>query len=198
MTTTDLHPPDRRFWVTSDMIPLDRHGLPEPNFTVHETAKLFFGKSSSWLRLRMRRTDDYPASWLVLDGVPMEIRRKDPDDPGSARLFVLSDIEPMARSMHAFAADEITAERKALQASQPAELTRLRDSQRQIAGKHAEGTKQRTRLTAAHANQRDRLAERHQHQLDALDKRREDLDRQLAATVEIVKGVARLYGILPS
>ena len=191
---TALRPEGRRFWIEHGMIPLDRQGLPSPNFTVHETAKLFFAKSSSWLRLIMRVTEEYPLSRLVLDGKPMDIRRKRGND--SARLFTLADIEPMAYSIFEFALAEIDAERKALGTSQPAEMQALELKQAQIVSKLPRESKQRIRLSTAHGEQRKRLAEKHAAQLAALDKRRAAQDVQLDATIAIVKGVGRLYGIL--
>lgn len=77
---------------------------PTPAYSVHEVAKLAFGMSSSWLRLKL--SDKQPGrpetSFVGADGRRMSFRRKDPANPMSARVFLLSDIEPMARSLHSF------------------------------------------------------------------------------------------------
>ena len=194
--TSALHPPDRRFWVQPDMIPLDRKGLPSPAFTVHETARLYFGMSSSWLRVKMRRTDRYPLSQLVLDSQPMEIRRKYPDKAESARLFVLSDIEPMAFSLRDFEAEETEAKRKDMVTIHAAKSRALAEKQRTILARSAPGSKQHSRLVEAHANQRTALNAAQAHQMAGFDQALADLDRKLRATIMIVRGEAQLHGIL--
>lgn len=72
-----------------------------PFFHVEEVAKFFFGMSASWLRLRMAADAEHPNSWFTHpDGRRIEFRRADPDKPDSARVFLLSDVEPMAHSLH--------------------------------------------------------------------------------------------------
>jgi hypothetical protein len=193
---TDLRPQGRRFWVLDDMIPLDARGLPKPAFTVHETAKLFFGMSSSWLRLLMRPSDDFPMSRLVLDGKPIEIRRKYPEEDESARLFTLADIEPMAHSIHGFAVAAIEAERKRLAEAQPEETRALEERQRAIVAALPAKSRQRSRLSDAHAGQRERLAAKHRDQLSSLDAEEAQLLEQLEAIIGVVLKVARVYRIL--
>ena len=108
-TTTDvfaaedlsaLQPPGRRFWVTPDMIRIDsKKGLPVPFFSVDATAKVFFGRSQSWLRLHMSD------GRFTLDGKPVEPHRGSAYTAGDpprlvlgTRAFSLADIEPMAWS----------------------------------------------------------------------------------------------------
>lgn len=76
-----------------------------PTFSVHEVAKVFFAMSPSWIRLMLNADDEHPNTYFVNpDGTRMEFRRRDPDKPAdrSARLFLLSDIEPMAISLFRF------------------------------------------------------------------------------------------------
>ena len=59
--------------------------------------------SNSWIRLKLTPDEEHPNSWFTYDdGSPMVFRRKDPDKPDSARQFLLSDIEIMARSLFRF------------------------------------------------------------------------------------------------
>jgi len=87
MIPAGISPPDRDYWVTPGMIPVDKKlHLPVPSFSVNTVATVFFGRSGSWLRLHMR-----------LDGraVFKPIRSR-----ADARVFGLSDIEPMAHALH--------------------------------------------------------------------------------------------------
>jgi hypothetical protein len=89
-----IAPPDRRFWVTDDMIPRDREELPYPRFNVIQTATIFFAKSDSWLRMLMREGQ------FILDGAPLEFRRIPTGNPrGDPRYFTLADIEQMAYAL---------------------------------------------------------------------------------------------------
>lgn len=87
MIPAGISPPGRDYWVTPDMIPVDKKlQLPVPSFSVNTVATVFFGRSGSWLRLHMR-----------LDGrAVFEPRRSRAD----ARVFSLADIEPMAHALH--------------------------------------------------------------------------------------------------
>jgi hypothetical protein len=79
----------------------ERHQAPF--FKVEEVAKVFFGMSASWLRLRMSADAEHPNSWFTYpDGRRIEFRRADPDKTDSARVFLLSDIEPMVDSLVKF------------------------------------------------------------------------------------------------
>jgi hypothetical protein len=98
-------PPDRRFWITGDMLAFTRTGSPRPWFNTHTVATVFLGYSAAWLRQRMRASDDYPLSMLVLDGQPVSIHRSKSDD----RQFSLAAIE---RSAHAlYEAGQLTDDR---------------------------------------------------------------------------------------
>lgn len=89
----DPPPGGRRFWVTPDMVRVDKHAVPVPVFGVEATAQMFFARSGSWLRMRMRpHPPEFPHGYFVLDGKPLKIRRTKSD----ARIFSLADIEPMA------------------------------------------------------------------------------------------------------
>jgi hypothetical protein len=195
---TELRPEGRRFWVEPEMLGYGRDGLPNPHFNVEETAKMFFGMSGSWLRFRMRPNDDHPSTWLVLDGSPIEIQRKNPDDEQSHRVFSLADMEPMAWSLYDFECDDIARARSELNARQGmelAELTTRQDNERAL--ERNQTVRMREQLAERHPRQRDQLAERHAAQVQSLDDRVETAERRLAATVALVRAEAALYGILP-
>jgi hypothetical protein len=101
----------------------------DPRYSVHEVAKFFFAMSPSWLRLHLTVREGYPQTSFVLDGQPMEFARRPlqckvckgrgkpkgtnldcrncegkgtvepPDGQDTGRVFLLSDIEPMALSL---------------------------------------------------------------------------------------------------
>jgi hypothetical protein len=74
-----------------------------PTYHINEVAKIFFAMSASWLRLRLKADDDHPETWFVNpDGTRMQFRRNDPEKAVSARVFWLSDIEPMVWSLVRF------------------------------------------------------------------------------------------------
>lgn len=73
-----------------------------PVYRVSEVAKVFFGMSESWLRLKLRADEDHPDTWFVLNGQRMDFRRKDPEKSDSERVFLLSDVEGMAHSLCRF------------------------------------------------------------------------------------------------
>lgn len=91
------------FMVTEEMIVGREWGRNQaPVYRVSEVAKVFFGMSESWLRLKLRPDDQHPETWFVLHGQRMDFRRKNPDKSDSERVFLLSDIEPMAWSLRRF------------------------------------------------------------------------------------------------
>ncbi|MCW2929887.1 MAG: hypothetical protein JWM19_849 [Actinomycetia bacterium] len=92
--------------VTDDMMAgRTWHRKQGPFFRVEELAKIFFGMSSSWLRLKLNPDPDHPLTWFVTeDGTRMEFRRRDPENSASARVFWLSDVEPMLWSLREFGA----------------------------------------------------------------------------------------------
>lgn len=89
----DLNPPDGGFWVDDSMCALDKTGFPKPNFSVQETAKVFFGKKGDWLRWRER------TGGFTIDGKSVLPRRSEKGN----RRYTLADIERMA---HALAQNE--------------------------------------------------------------------------------------------
>lgn len=89
------HPPERRFWITEDMIKRGKKGAPQPWFSTHTVATVFIGRSAAWLRVRMRQSEEWPESELVLDGKPLDIHRS----PTGDRQFSLLDIERTAHSL---------------------------------------------------------------------------------------------------
>jgi hypothetical protein len=196
---TELRPEGRRFWVERSMLKYGRDGLPDPHFNVEETAKVWFGMSGSWLRFRMRPNAEHPMTWLVADGKPIEILRKDPADEQSHRVFVLSDIEPMAWSLYEFELADITRARSELAARQGVELAELQTKQaNERAMERNQGERMRIQLADRHPRQRDQLAEKHAGQVKALDARLELAERRLEATVALVRAEAVLHGILPA
>jgi hypothetical protein len=96
------------FMVTEAMIDERDWGRSQvPVYRVSEVATVFFGMSESWLRLKLRDDKDHPATWFTtMDGRKMDFRRKDPGKSDSERVFLLSDIEPMAWSLYRFGAFE--------------------------------------------------------------------------------------------
>jgi len=82
-----------------------------PFYRVNVVSQMFFGMSASWLRLKLTVQAGRPhTSFTTPDGhAAMDFRRKNPSDAASARVFLLSDIEPMARSLRALG--DIDAER---------------------------------------------------------------------------------------
>jgi hypothetical protein len=88
--------------VTEEMIrERDWDRKAGPFYRVNDVAKVFFGMSSSWLRLKMKPDGRHPDTWFTVNGKPMDFRRLDPGKEDSARVFWLSDIEPMAYSLFA-------------------------------------------------------------------------------------------------
>jgi hypothetical protein len=95
----------RTYMVTEAMLLARKwHRRQAPFFRVEEVAKVFFGMSASWLRLKMSADPEHPETWFVRAGKAMGFRRSNPDKTDSARVFWLSDIEPMAYSLHQFGA----------------------------------------------------------------------------------------------
>jgi hypothetical protein len=92
------HPPGREFWITPDMIVVGKKGESKPWFSTHTVATVFIGRSAAWLRVRMRTSDDWPDSELVLDGTwkgMYDIHRSATGD----RQFSLRDIELTAHAL---------------------------------------------------------------------------------------------------
>jgi hypothetical protein len=89
------HPPARRFWLTEEMIVRGKNGASRPWYSTHTVATVFIGRSAAWLRVRMRQTEEYQESELVLDGVPLDIHRS----PTGDRQFSLRDIEMTAHAL---------------------------------------------------------------------------------------------------
>lgn len=196
---TELRPQGRRFWVEQDMLKYGRDGLPDPHFNVEETAKMFYGMSGSWLRFRMRPNDDHPLTWLVLDGKPIEILRKNPDDEQSHRVFVLSDMEPIAWSLYHFEEAEIARAGSELAARHQVELSELLTKQENDRALERNQTVRMIgQLNDRHPHQREQLAEKQAAQVQAVADRKLLAERRLDATVALVRAEAVLYGILPA
>lgn len=97
--------PKRVRMVTEDMIlSRDWHRRQIPRYAVNEAAKAFFGMSASWLRLKLNPSKGRPnTSFVDEKGERLAFRRLDPDpEKTSARVILLSDIEPMAWSLFKF------------------------------------------------------------------------------------------------
>lgn len=192
----NLSPEDRRFWVMPGDVQLGSKGLPVPGFNVDQTAKFFFNQSGSWLRLRMKADDEHPLTWLVLDGAPIEIMRKDPDNEFSARIFTLADIEPMAWSLHDFELEEIAAVEHVMLDRHKRESEQLAQQQADdAAGRKTD--RQRAQMNERHPRQRQELADKQTADLARIAERKERAETKLAATIALVKAEAVLYAILP-
>lgn len=84
------------FFLWDNMFPTAGSGMPRPVYTVQETAKLFFGKGSDWLRWRYRPAEPhYPHGYFVLNGVQLEPKRTEKGN----RYYTLADIERMAYAL---------------------------------------------------------------------------------------------------
>ena len=89
--------------VTEEMITRRDWGRGQvPVYRVSEVAKVFFGMSESWLRLKLRPDDKHPDTWFTWSGEKIEFRRKDPGKGDSERVFLLSDMELMAWSLRRY------------------------------------------------------------------------------------------------
>lgn len=84
------------FYLWDTMFPRSGNGMPRPVYTVQETARLFFGKGSDWLRWRYRPAEPhYPHGYFVLNGVQLEPKRTEAHN----RYYTLADIERMAYAL---------------------------------------------------------------------------------------------------
>lgn len=84
------------FYLWDTMFPKSGAGVPRPTYTVQETAKLFFGKGSDWLRWRYRPAEPhYPHGYFVLNGIALEPKRTEAGN----RYYTLADIERMAYAL---------------------------------------------------------------------------------------------------
>lgn len=83
------------FYLWDTMFPKSESGMPSPTYTVQETAKLFFGKGSDWLRWRYREAPNYPNGYFVLNGIVLEPKRTEAGN----RYYTLADIERMAHAL---------------------------------------------------------------------------------------------------
>lgn len=84
------------FFLWDNMFPTTTNGMPRPIYTVQETAKLFFGKGSDWLRWRYRAAEpNYPNGYFVLNGIVLEPKRTEKGN----RYYTLADIERMAYAL---------------------------------------------------------------------------------------------------
>lgn len=84
----------QRFFLENVDLPKDKDGVPVPSFSSTEVAKMFFGKNSGWMQWRMRKSDDHPQGFFILDGEPMEFNFFN-----GQRRFSLYDIERMAHAL---------------------------------------------------------------------------------------------------
>ena len=91
------HPPRRDFWITPEMITRGKKGEPKPGYSTNSVALMFIGRSAAWLRVRMRQSERFPDSELVLDDWSGDdIHRS----PTGDRQFSLADIEKTAHALH--------------------------------------------------------------------------------------------------
>lgn len=96
--------PKRTRMVTEEMIlSRDWYRKQIPAYAVNEAAKAFFGMSASWLRLKLNPSKGRPRTSFVDEkGERLVFRRLNPEKKTSARVIMLSDIEPMAWSLFNF------------------------------------------------------------------------------------------------
>lgn len=77
------------------------HRSQPPSYALRKAAKLFFEEPAAWLEAKMSADAEHPETWLVHpDGTRMEFTQ----DSSPARIFWLSDVEPMAYSLFRFGA----------------------------------------------------------------------------------------------
>lgn len=69
--------------------------LPKPTFTVAEVSKVFFAEDPDWLRWRIKKSDQNPHGFFVLDGEPLVERRTEKN----FRYYTLADVEKMAHAL---------------------------------------------------------------------------------------------------
>lgn len=118
MTAVEISPEEismpQTFMVTEENFAKREWGRNAiPVYRVAGVARFFFGMSDSWLRLMLKADPDHPNTWFTNpDGSRMVFNRLNPDNSVSARVFRLSDIEPMAWSLYRFGA--ITATKLAM------------------------------------------------------------------------------------
>lgn len=89
----DIMPPDgRRFWVTDEMAAgsMTRTGEIKPKFSIGQVSKLFFARSSDWIRYL-----DRDEAGFNLDGNPLIPSRSD----AGSRYYTLADVEKMAHAL---------------------------------------------------------------------------------------------------
>jgi hypothetical protein len=93
-----------RFLLYDEMFPVGQSGRPEPNFSVQEVAKTFFGRKADWLRWRYKSDQNprkpelpakHPHGFFVLDGKPLEPKTTE----AGARYYTLADIERMGHAL---------------------------------------------------------------------------------------------------
>jgi hypothetical protein len=85
----------RVFFLWDSMFTRTEDGLPLPNYTVQETAKVFFGRGPDWLRWRYRPANNYPKGYFVLGETILEPKRTEKGN----RYYTLADIERMAHAL---------------------------------------------------------------------------------------------------
>lgn len=73
--------------------------LPTPNFTVAEVSKVFFAEDPDWLRWRIKKTEQNPHGFFILDGEPLPERRVQNGSKYGFRYYTLADIEKMAHAL---------------------------------------------------------------------------------------------------
>jgi hypothetical protein len=83
------------FFLWDNMFHRTEDGIPIPNYTVQETAKVFFGRGPDWLRWRYRPANNYPDGYFVLKGTILEAKRTESGN----RYYTLADIERMAHAL---------------------------------------------------------------------------------------------------
>lgn len=85
--TFSVEPPGgRKYWLDESMLPLDKLGKVKPTFRIGEVARIFFARSSDWLRLMGQQQSD--------DSV-LDVKRTE----SGSRIYTLVDVEKIAHTL---------------------------------------------------------------------------------------------------
>lgn len=88
-----MPPRGRRFWVTDEMVMTSksRTGKVKPTFSIAVLARVFFAKSSDWVRYMDTRDEE----GFYLDGELLTPTRSE----AGSRIYTLADVEKMAHAL---------------------------------------------------------------------------------------------------
>lgn len=88
-----MPPRGRRFWVTDEMVTKShtRTGQIKPTFSISAVSRVFFAKSSDWIRYMDTREEE----GFFLDGLQLTPTRSE----AGSRIYTLADAEKMAHAL---------------------------------------------------------------------------------------------------